>query len=373
MNAFLLMQKRLLSRPSFLVVLLLLPLLVGVIRLGTTGESGIVTVAVYTGASDLGREVRQKLKTYGGALRYLDTESEEAARQAVISYRADMAWSLPQDLEEELYAFASDGFVDPVIDVYAREDTVALHFAMEILEGTLYPYIAYDVYREKVLEDLGLSGYTEKDLRETYERARMEGTLFRSMTPDHMETKETGILLAPLRGMAALWLMICTVAAQLYAMEDEKKKLFAGKAKARAFSYKILYQIVYGLDGLLIFWATLLISGLWTRTGRELLCGFLLTGCGLIFANLLRLLCGNREAVFCGAAVLLFFAMLILCPVFLSLSGMEPVQVLLPPYHYLRGIYSLADARNMVIYLATGICLLSGLAWIRKSWPGYGN
>ena len=193
------------------------------------------------------------------------------------------------------------------------------------------------------------------------------------MTPDHMETKETGILLAPLRGMAALWLMICTVAAQLYAMEDEKWKLFAGKSKGRVIFFKILYQIVYALDGLLIFWATLLISGLWTRTGRELLCGILLTGCGLVFANVLRHFCGNREAVFCGAAVLLFFAMLILCPVFLSLPGMEPVQVLLPPYHYLRGIYSLADVRTMVIYLATGICLLSGLAWIRKSWPGYGN
>ncbi len=341
---FLLMQKRLFSKPSFLIVLLLLPLLIGAIRLGTMGNNGVITIAVYSEDKELGKTLEQSLNSYDKVLNYLYPESKEEAVDAVSSYRADMAWTLPKDMGERLREYAETGMVEPAVEVYVREDTVSAHFAMEILEGALYPQIAYEVFADMVRRELGLTGYSDDELQAYYEAAVIDGNLFRMVTPDDQDQELTSILLSPMRGICGLWLMICFFAAQFITMKDEKSGVYAGKDKRKTMFLAFFWQLAYALDAFTVFLASIAVSGLWTGWIRELGCGLLFIVSGLLFANVIRILCGGSEAAFCGIMVLALLTMVILCPIFIGIPGMRAVQSVLPLYHYLQGIYSMRYA-----------------------------
>ena len=344
MNGFMLMQKRLFSRPSFLIVLLLLPMLIGAIRLGSLGTKGVITIALYSADKELGKDLERNLKTYDKVLNYLYPGSKEEAVEAVSSYRADMAWTVPKDMRERLQEYAETGMVEPSVTVYVREDAVTAHFAMEILEGALYPRMAYEVFADMVRGELGLTDFSDTELQAYYDAAMIDGNLFRMVTPDETDQEITSILLSPMRGICGLWLMICFFAAQFITMKDEKSGVYAGKDKKKAGLLMCFWQLAYALDAFVVFLVSVAVSGLWNGFLRELGCGLLYVITGLLFANLIRIFCGGSEAAFCGIMVLTLLSMVILCPIFIDIPGMRTVQSVLPLYHYLQGIYSMRYA-----------------------------
>ncbi len=343
---FLLMQKRLFSKPSFLIVLLLLPLLIGAIRLGSLGTKGVITIALYSADKELGKNLEGHLKTYDKVLNYLYPKSKEEAVEAVSSYLADMAWTVPKDMSERLREYAETGMVEPAVTVYVREDAITAHFAMEILEGALYPKMSYEVFADMVRGELGLTGFSDQELEAYYDAAVIDGNLFKMVTPDEKDQEIISILLSPMRGISGLWLMICFFAAQFVTMKDEKSGVYAGKDKKKAGILMCSWQLAYALDAFAVFLLSVAVSGLWTGLLRELGCGLLYVITGLLFANVIRILCRGSEAAFCGIMVLTLLSMVILCPIFIGIPGMRAVQSLLPLYHYLQGIYSTRYALN---------------------------
>ena len=125
-----LLQKRLLKKPAFLAILLLIPLLVGAMSLVSTGESsGILSVALVAQNSDdpLSREILSTLTGSSKLMVFTVCDSPAQASELVETGRADAAWIFPDGLQEKMEAFINHIHArNAFVVVVQREDNVLL-------------------------------------------------------------------------------------------------------------------------------------------------------------------------------------------------------------------------------------------------------
>lgn len=353
LTRYYLLNKRLFKKYSFLLILCLVPLLVGGIRLLAKEESGIARVVLCLPNPEdaLAAQVARELMSEDDILRYLYCENEEEARRMVTENKADTAWIFTQDLSESLHSVASKKRISPVVKVVERKDSVSLLLSREILGAALYPAFSYAVYETYVREDLGLTEMSAEELRQAYERMLVEGSLFEMAYLDggQDEEEDFNYLQAPVRGILAIWLVLCGLAACLYYMQDEEQGVFSMTPIKRRLSVSFGVCAVFLSDAALVLLLACKLAGVFTVWHREVLSCVLFTCATLAFCNLLRLICGTPERL--GSSILILtVGMLVLCPVFLNLRMFRVVKYLLPPYYYLLSIHNVRYLYGMVIY-----------------------
>ena len=115
---FFLLQKRLLKKYSFLVMLCLAPLFAAGINGLAKEQSGIATIALCVPEEDpVAGEVADRLLAGEGVFRYLSCEEETEARALVESGEADAAWIFSGNMEEEMQKLAEKRRVRPLVTV----------------------------------------------------------------------------------------------------------------------------------------------------------------------------------------------------------------------------------------------------------------
>ncbi|MDE6640132.1 MAG: ABC transporter permease [Acetatifactor sp.] len=350
---FWLLNKRLFKTYSFLVILCLVPVLVAGVRLGVREDSGIAKILLYlpNPEDELSFQIASGLMEDNGVLYYELCDSEEEARKAVESFQADALWIFPRDMRKTLADAAVSGLrrEDGTVAVVQREDDVRMLFTRQILCAQLYPVFSYELYVDFVRNECGLPDVTDEELREAYNSTLVEGSLFRMEYLDGGPVEDSNYLLAPVRGILALWLVLCGFAGAMYYMQDEQRGIFSGLPISRRLSWAFGVQGVLLFDAIVIMLAALKIAGVFTTWSREIPAAVLLGSSVLVFCNLFRLLCRRPERL--GSCIpLLLTGMLILCPVFLDIGGLRPIQYLLPPYYYLKSIHTTFYLWGMACY-----------------------
>ncbi len=340
---FWLINKRWFKTYSFLLLLFLVPMLVAGFRLGAGEESGIAKILLYLPDSkdELAAQIASGLMEHNNVLHYEICDSEEEGRKAVEGFRADALWIFPEDMREALAraAVTRSGLRSGCVAVVQREDDVRMFFTRQILCAALYPAFSYELYADFIRRECGLADVTDEELLEAYNSTLVEGSLFRMVYLDGEEAEEGDYLLSPLRGLLALWLVLCGFAGSMYYMRDEQKGAFSRLPAGKRFLWALGVQGVLLCDGTAVMLAALKISGVFTTWKREIFGGVLFACCVLAFCNLLRLLCCRPEWL--GSCIpLLLIGMLILCPVFLDAAGPRALQYLLPPYYYLKSVHN---------------------------------
>ena len=108
------------------------------------------------------------------------------------------------------------------------------------------------------------------------------------------------------------------------------------------------------------------LAGILTNPLRELLLLALFCLGAALFCELIRCLAGRPEHL--GALIpILMIAMVVLCPVFMDMGILRPVQKMLPPYFYLRSVYTQAGLSALVIYTAVLALVTLPVCWVRQS------
>lgn len=356
-----LLNKRLFKKYSFLMILCLVPILVAGMRLTLREESGMAVIAIYqeNPQDDLTSEVIRQLTEEKTLLRYVFCETQEEAKALVVGGRADAAWIFPWDLQVAMEEAAAGKSVEPVVTVVEREDSVILALVREILSSVLYPCYSYEVYKDFVRDDCGLEELSDGELQELYDETKMESKLFRIVLLDGTVLDDKGYLLAPVRGMLAIWLVLCGLAASMYFVQDELEGTYDRVPLRHRLWMAFGMQAVLLCDGAVILLMALGIGGLFTSWPVEMLSLALFSCCIASVSNLLRLLCRTPERLGCAIPILLL-AMTVFSPVFISVTGWRAVKLLLPSYYYLHSIHDSRYLYGMAIYAVTaaGICVL---------------
>lgn len=349
-----LIQKRLLKRRSFFLLMCLAPLFAAGVG-SLSGESaGIATVALCLPEEDrVAAEISERLFTGESVLRYLLCGSEEEARTLVENGEADAAWIFSEDMEERIRELAERKRVRPVVTVVEREDSVPLILGREILAAAVYPSFTYAVYEGYVREDLGMPEVSEEELRAVYESVSVEGSLFQMVYPDQTpgEAEEYGYVQAPLRGILAIWLTFCGLASALWFMRDEERGVYGKTTGMKRMLASYRACAVFLADAAVVLLLSVKLSGVFADWKREVVSCVVFAACVTVFANLLRLLCRTPQRL--GVLFLpLGAVMLALCPVFLNLQHFRAGKLLLPPWYYLQSIHNTHYLYLMAVYAA---------------------
>lgn len=360
---YLILTKRLFKKKSFVLILLLVPILACTVSFTLQkGDSGVITVALaLDDGEDLrGREIINGLLNDSGLIRFVTCKSPAEAVAAVESGDCDAAWIFPDGLDEKIEKFVSNthknnGFVT----VIQREENVALRLSHEKLNRALYPHLSLALYGESV------SGapLDEERKEELYFSVNAQGEdlfSFVYLNGDGSGAREGGedgnFLTSPLRGLLALTVLFGGFAAAMYYLHDGKRGVFHRLTKKERFSFRGVYHLsaVFTVGAAAL--AAVLITEGFGDTLRELLsmglyclgtAGFCMCLGGAL--RDLRLLGGTAPLVTLASAVL--------CPVFLSAPKLPALQLLLPTYYYLSSVTDTRYILYSAFYAAAAFLL----------------
>ena len=340
-----LLQKRLIKKPSFAVILfLIIPVVLG-IKFCSTQKSGILTVAL-SQIQNSANESRQSSSVQSifnslindiPAFNFIICDSKAAAENLVQSKNADAAWIFDSDFESRLKKSGEEGQVLPLVTVVQSEDTVFLAYSREILYSRIFPLFSYEAYKGFVQERIG--NVPQRELKKWYERFSAIPELFKHQTQGEQNVTDS-YLLSPLRGMLAIWLFICAFAAALYYIDDMEKKRFVwllGSDQSLGFYLSLV--LIPLADCSVIFLIAVAAGGVFTGLLMELSALILLIISAALFVNVLRLIT-QKKYLFCSVIPLLIILMLVLSPIFLKVNQFRPLQFIFPVFYYLNAVYS---------------------------------
>lgn len=366
-----LLLKRLLRRPAYLAVLLLVPLFALALSVFAQQESGVLRVALVTeDASDPAAAAAIARLTEGESILLCRVyEDETEARDALRTGRVDAVWIFSADLQHQLDRFAQRGRASAV-RVLEREDNVFLMLSREKLFAALYPETSFALFSDFLTAELGAEDPEPDTLRRYYRSGTTADEILRFETLEGEAAEPGGsYLTAPLRGLMALLLVLCGMASGLYSYREEREGSFVWLPERQRRCVPLLSHAAAILPPALAALAAMKLAGVTVGLGRELLLMLLYLPATALFCELLRCLCPREEHY--GALIpVLTAAMLVLCPVFLDLDLLRPLRWLLPPYWYLRALWSGAALGGLLLYTLALLLLTALLTTLRQKRRG---
>lgn len=365
---FLMLSKRLYKKPTFLVLIFLIPVLVfGYIAI-SGGESGVMTVGMVAQQKDdpMTQRIFEDLRKDQHLISFQVYESEKEARTQLESGKLDAVWIFPGDLAEKIEAFnqkptTSNSF----ITVLEREANVALVLTREKLSGAIYPYLAQRVYvsfmRELAPE---LDHLSDDELLAYYHGTNLEMELF-AFAGSEAQKQETSYLLSPLRGLLGVLILLCSLATAMYYIRDDKQGTFAWVSQQWRFLPELGCHLASSLHVSAVCLVCLVISGLSGNIWTELAVLLLYSLCCSTLAMTLRQLFGSLRSL--GTMLpLIIVISLIICPVFFDLGIIRDLQYIFPPTYYINAIYNIRYLLYMPIYIAVTIFIALAAQYLKN-------
>jgi len=362
----LLLWKRLYKKVSFLLLLLLIPALV--LGYGTTAEeeSGLITVALaseVTPVEPMTQQIWAELQQ-SNVVRYEVCSSPEQARKLVADDRADVAWIFMEDLEGKIYTFAADrSRKNAFVTIIEPKDRVLLKLAREILSGVMFSYCSEAVYLRYIRENVPeLAAVSDEQLLTYYENVELEEGLFAFSDVEGNVLQETQTeehyLLTPVRGMLAVVMLLAGLATAMYYLRDQRQGTFAWVSQRWLWAVELGCQMITAVNVGAVTLISLALSGQTEGLLKELAVAVAYGLCVCGFAMLVRRLSGGIRGM-AMVTPLLVVGMLAICPIFVNIKELRPIQMLLPPTHYVNGLIRWSYVGYMALYAlaAMGLCL----------------
>lgn len=341
---FLMSFKRQLKRPFFLVLLLLIPVGMGFFRQMEQKDSGQIAIALYSDEDAWNEKVMKVLTDGGHSFAFYITESKEALFKDVAAKRAECGYVFPAGLKELL----DRGEYRRKISMVVSPSTVAAQLASEAVFSGLFKVYGRDLLRQyaKTGElfapfSAAGDGAVWEELEPLYDQYLENGSTFAFEygTESGGRIEDNTIKAAfPVRGIAAVFILVIGLSAAVTAASDEKKGLFQSMAGMRK-TICILVQMAAPilLSGLSAF-LCLAASGEVGKPGTEAAALLAYAVAVTLFSCLLERVIKN-PLFLSGLIPFFIIGSLVACPVFADLSAFVPllktVRLLFLPYYYL--------------------------------------
>jgi len=345
-------NKRLFRRYSFVLILLLIPVLIPVAGLMMSQGSGIMNVGLcnINKNNQISQEIIQKLTNEESALKFKIYSSENEIRRAVETKEIDTAWVFGGNFDEDLIDFADGKTSKAFVSVISQEDSIPLQLSREKLYAALYPYISYEIYSDFVKNSVVGESVNDKLIRDTYNKMQPNDKIVELKKLNSNEKVQTNdYLVTPLRGLLAIVMMFCGFAAVMYFLRDQAEGkydwLSYKKRMAPAFGSCLAAISVSAVAVLLGLFFAKLSTGFIREILSMVLYIIAATGFCLILCTIFR------SAAKLGATLPFFMIiMLIFCPIFFSVNFLPIIRYLIPTYYYLNAIYNARFLLYMFIY-----------------------
>lgn len=347
---FFLFQKRLLKRPSFLIIFGLMIFITIGLRITAKMKSGVFTIALVKNNTneDSVNEIISSLMNSSSLLNFIECENEETAKNLITQNKISAAWIFKDNFDETMKKAGESERVISVVKIYETQDTPLLSFTREILYSKLYPYFSYEVSKAYTKNKAGII-FSESEYREIYDYYTISDSLFSLQSISGKKEDSQNYLTSPLRGILALWFILCGFAATLYFMKDDQNGLFVWFPKNKNFLLSCGMHLIVLADSFVFMLIAILSSGIFTSFFSEIIPLILLLLSTTFFCNILRIIC--RKPYILGAVFpFILILMIVFCPVFINIRNFRFIQFLLPPFYYLNSVYNPLYLLFMIIF-----------------------
>jgi hypothetical protein len=347
-----LLTKRLIRRPAYLAVLLLIPLFALAVMLFSQESSGVITIALCMEDPEdpAASSTVDRLMNSDTIMNFVTAESADEAREAVRAGKVDAAWIFPADLSARLDRFVRYGSGE-IITVVGKADSVFLKIAREKLFMALYPDVSFRLFSSFVRNDLKVGDEEDAVLEAYYNSNEFSDEILTFAYNDGTEvTTDESYVVAPVRGILALLLLLCGLASGMYCYREEREESFVWLSPGKRRLLPVLCHITAMVPAALAVLAALALSGTSLPFWHELTIILLYLPAAALFCEFIRCLCPREEHY--GALIpVIAIAVLILCPIFLNLNLFLPLRRLLPTGYYLNASFSVRAVIPMLLYL----------------------
>ncbi len=343
-----LMSKRLLKKPSFVIILAMLPLVLMMYRFVITEEDGTLRAALYISDKEdtLSEHLAEELVNSDGIVTFYTCSTEQELYDDVVAGRAECGYIFSEDLLERFLDKEWRGTITTVVAGNSQFSA----FVNEWVYAVLYKNLECDLVMDYLTTKSGINMDEDEArilVKEAFDAAmekavvfefkyvsfdtREEITEFNSEAENHM--------MKPIRGTVALFVFLAGLAGLVFWYQDDAEGRFRvmayNKRPAISFGSLLLPVMLAGCVGIVC----LLVSGVAVGIFKELWCMLWYTVLVAAFCNLLRHLIPSVNAV-CAMIPILAVATYLCCPIILDLKALFPmvdyVRKLLMADYYLQ-------------------------------------
>ena len=353
---FLLLNKRLYKKATFIMILALIPLAVLALGIVAKEDSGIVKIALAQEGENepIYNDIVSNLKSSSKLIYFIEYDSDIAALEAVKTGEVDTAWIFDSELQQKISKFADNSKKrNSVVNVVTREENVVTQLTLEKLSGALYKYISRDFYINYIREDVEeLENMSNEELLTYYDNFESNGTLFVFDNPTNSLSSndtEVNYMTAPIRGLLAIISVICGFAAAMFSIDDDKKGTFAHVKQRNKFFVQFGCIAIAVLNVSIMMFISLMIARVNVTLSRELISLLIFVLCCSAFCMLMSQLLSKIHIL--GSVIpILTVIMFVFCPVFIDYGGFRKLQYLFAPTYYISSAYNNKYYLYAVIY-----------------------
>lgn len=373
---FFMLSKRLYKKPSFIALLLLIPICVATFSYVATEKSGFVHIVLAKSDPDdaLASKVIEDLSNQDTLVNFIIASSEEEALDKVKNGNADEAWIFAPNTEATIKEFVS-GDKNHAVTIYTKEQNVMVRLSREKLTGALYRYCAKAYYIEYIRSHFPeLDTVTDEQLSAYYQNAEVDDSLFKyeKANGDSGTENKTNHLTLPIRGLLAFFAVLCGMAATLYYKQDEKGGTFSFiKANRRMFiAFGCVFTAV--LHVMVVLLISLMASSLAVNILKEILLLLLYAVCCTSFCLLLGVIFTSVRT-YSAIIPMLTVVCIGVCPIFFDFRRLFVLQMLLPPTYYVNAVYDSKYILFMLIYSVACLGLCFAIEYLKthfRMWQG---
>lgn len=367
----LLMTKRLMKKPSFIIILVLLPVILVMYRFIITEDDATIRACIYVpeGSEEFTTKLADDLVTADFQAKFYLVDSEDDLYSDVIAGRAEVGYILPKDIRERFLTKNWDGAVTMVVS----DSSQMAPFVNEFVTVVIYT----DMMEEYITDYLvNRSGLTFEDgdirplIRESLRKHAGSGSLFDISYRDYYKNEEVSreevmsenYLMKPIRGTVALFVLLAGLAGLVFWFQDNAEGRF------KVMSHEKRPVINYGSLLLptalsaIVGMVCIIIAGLCGNIFYELLTMLLYVIFVTGVCEIIRVIVPNVNAV-CAAIPILAIASYLCCPILIDLKKVLPVvsylRKILPPDYYLE---TFNGTKLWALAAATAVVTLASVA-----------
>ena len=369
---FLLLNKRLYKKITYIVILLLIPVFVVIFTISAKEPSGIVTIALANEDPNntVTKEIIQELKSDTKVISFHE-QSPELARANVSAGKVDAAWIFPADMNDRVISYIngesdSTGF----ITVIEREQTIPLMLSREKLSSAVHTQVVKTTFLQHVREAAPETvNATDQELLNFLYNADVSGELFEFRDIDGNKRNENvNYLTAPIRGIMAVLVAVCAMVTAMYYQNDLDRGIFALLPERKRVFAEFGYQLISVINIMVFVVAALLIAGLGTALWKEIVIFLLVTVGSSLFGMLMRMIFGGRR----GMAVMIpvmTIVMMVACPVFFDVGSLRLIQFALPPTYFINCAFNKLYFLYLAVYDLVLFVICFGFYWLQTKLP----
>lgn len=343
---FLKQQKRLFSRPAFLVLLALIMAMSAALSIADDDSGGLTYVGLAAEDDDPVAESIIDALMADCKMASYERVSVDEGKDAVRGGRLDALWIFRADFSRIIRDVAMDKTAYSPIAIVTGEDAPAGALAREQLYAEIYPYMSAALYDGFTREELGLSSEQSQAVLDEFS-LKDDIIKFETLSGE-IPRGDDDYILDSLRGLLALCVMLCAFACVMYALKDTVDGVYDFLPQRSRF-FPLLSGVFAGaLDAGVIACLSLALAGV--RMNMLDVIGMLLYVPSVtVFAFLVGSICARREVLGTVLPVVIIVTAVI-CPVFINIYAPDLLRFLFPTYLYLQAYGDPIYFIHMAVY-----------------------